>query len=168
VLLGSTTYVSPNYALSISSIGRSGGMIDPRRSARTASSVDMSNPRLLTVSLRGGDFGANMMVDGTTHAPTRLVFPGSDRTEVVIAFDDRRETGGMMMPHHIGTTVGSRVLDDLRFRRGTGQSGDRHGRLHSGKAPLIRHLHLYALAFEAHVHIVQRAGRVRLEIDLIA
>lgn len=115
LMLGATTYISADYALTFSSLGRSGSMIDPRQSARTAASVDSSNPEPLTVNVRGDNFGANMIVDATTHAPRRLVFPGNDRSEVTITFEDRRVTGGLLMPYHINTTAGSRVLDDLRF-----------------------------------------------------
>ena len=115
LLLGATTYVSADYTLTFTSIGRSGGMVDPRQSARTTVTVDNSNPEPNAVNVRGDNFAARFLVDASTHTPLRLIFPGGDQSEVVISFEDRRETGGLLMPYHISMTAGGKILDDLRF-----------------------------------------------------
>jgi hypothetical protein len=95
-------------------MGKGGEIVDPRQSARTKLSLDISSVQPNTASVHGDDnFRATFVVDGRTRAPIRLMF--EDGGEATMVFEDRRQVDGLLLPYRITTMMGGHVIDELAF-----------------------------------------------------
>lgn len=138
LLLGTATYVGADLVLTFRSVPKSVDMVDPRVSARTRLSTDSSsNAEPFVANVTGDSFSARFVVDGTTRAPSQLVFPGTDRNPVTMTFEDRR--GRRPAPavshrhHHVRTRDRRAPL-----RRDPRQCRARQERLHAMTAWVAR------------------------------
>jgi hypothetical protein len=114
LLLGGITYVTPEQLLLFHSSGLTGGMIDPRESAKTAARMEgRGEPNVAEITGPEG-FHARMIVDASSRWPTRLMYRSGSQDET-ITFEDRREIDGLKLPYRITTSVGGRVIDALIF-----------------------------------------------------
>ena len=115
LLLGTTTYVSPEMSMRFQSIGGALEMTDPRANARNAASVDLSHLDPLAVMALAEDGFATRWVVDTSHVPVKLTYQSGDHATFTMTFADRRPTGGVLMPYRITTLNGDRVVDELSF-----------------------------------------------------
>ena len=58
-------------------------------------------------------FTTRLIVDAKTRMPARLTYWGADRSVLTTTFEDRRNVAGLRLPHHIVTTAGDRVVDEV-------------------------------------------------------
>lgn len=123
LLLATTTYVSSEMSMRFQSIGGALEMTDPRVGARqgtptNAASVDLSHLDPLAVMALAEDGFLTRWVDDSAHVPIKLIYQGgTDRATVTMTFADRRPTGGVLMPYHITTVNGDKLVDELFFDR---------------------------------------------------
>jgi len=113
LMLGATTYVGADLALTFRSVPKAYELVDPRVSARTALRVENSLDEPFAVLVTGDNFASRMVVDGTTRAPTQIEYASGDKSAVVVAFGDRRRVGDLLLPFHITTTSAGRLFDEL-------------------------------------------------------
>ena len=113
LLLGATTYVGGDVAMTFSSVPRSVEFVDPRVNPRTSISVDNSTAEPLTALVSGERFSAQFMCDGKTRMPAQITYVGADKKPVIIRFEDRRVVDGLHLPFHIITTSDGRIIDEL-------------------------------------------------------
>jgi len=114
-LLGALTYAGADRVLTISSIGRSGEMIDPRQSARTAMKIDQTNVEPNVFTVRGDDLAARVEIDSSSRMPIRMTFPAFDKSEVLLKFEDRRAVEGLQMPYRVTMSERGQIVDELLF-----------------------------------------------------
>lgn len=112
-LLGALTYAGADRSLTITSIGRSGEMIDPRQSARSAMTIDQSHVEPNVFAVMGDDLKARVEIDSATRMPVRMRFPAADNGEVLLSFEDRRPVDGLQMPFRVTMTERGQVIDEL-------------------------------------------------------
>jgi hypothetical protein len=115
LMLGATTYVGSDLALTFRSVPKSVDIVDPRVNARTSAQIDNSNGEPFAALVTGDNFAARFLVDGKSRAPTQIEFAGADKNPVVITFDDRRLVDGLQLPFHIVTTSRGHIVDELTF-----------------------------------------------------
>ena len=112
LLLGAATYVTPTIAMVFRSSGLTGGLVDPRVSAKTMATAEgRGEPNVADVTGPNG-FRARLVVDGITRMPSKLIFP-NDAQEETMTFEDRRDASGLKLPFHMTTTAGGRIVDEL-------------------------------------------------------
>ena len=112
VLLGAATYVTPTFAMIFRSSGLTGGVVDPRVSAKTITQAEgRGEPNVAEVSGTGG-FRARLVVDGISRMPAKLIYPNNPMEETM-TFEDRRDVNGLKLPFHVTTTAGGRIVDEL-------------------------------------------------------
>src|SRR5436190_792907 len=112
LLLGAATYITPTFAMIFRSSGLTGGMVDPRVSAKTIAQAEgRGEPNVAEVSATGG-FRARLVVDGISRMPAKLIYP-NDPMEETMTFEDRRDVNGLKLPFHVTTTAGGRIVDEL-------------------------------------------------------
>ena len=115
LMLGATTYVGSDLALTFRSVPKSVDIVDPRVNPRTAISIENSTAEPFAALVTGDNFAARFVVDGTTRAPTQIEYVGADKSPVVVAFSNRRLVGGLQLPFHIVTTSAGRIVDELEL-----------------------------------------------------
>jgi hypothetical protein len=112
LLLGAATYVTPTFAMIFRSSGLTGGVVDPRVSAKTMATAEgRGEPNVAEVAGAGG-FRARFVVDGISRMPAKLIYPNNPQEETM-TFEDRRDVNGIKLPFHITTTAGGRIVDEL-------------------------------------------------------
>jgi hypothetical protein len=128
LMLGSTTYITADQELTFRTSGGVAEMVDPRQQGRAAArSTDptvgarasaivtngASDP--FSMDVASESFSARFVVDHLSQAPAQLVYQGAKQVPTTMAFADRREVGGLLMPYRIATTAGDRVVETLTF-----------------------------------------------------
>jgi hypothetical protein len=112
LLLGAATYVTPTFAMIFRSSGLTGGVVDPRVSAKTIAQAEgRGDPNVAEVTGPGG-FRGRLVVDGINRMPAKLIYP-NDPMEETMTFEDRRDVNGLKLPFHVTTTAGGRIVDEL-------------------------------------------------------
>jgi hypothetical protein len=112
LLLGAATYVTPTFAMIFRSSGLTGGVVDPRVSAKTIAQAEgRGEPNVAEVTGPGG-FRGRLVVDGINSMPAKLIYP-NDPKEETMTFEDRRDVNGLKLPFHVTTTAGGRIVDEL-------------------------------------------------------
>ena len=112
LLLGAATYVTPSMSMIFHSAGMTGGIVDPRVSAKTTATAEgRGEPNVAEISGPSG-FHARLVVDGIDRMPAKLIYPGTPQEETM-TFEDRRDVNGLKLPFRITTTAGGRVIDAL-------------------------------------------------------
>jgi hypothetical protein len=114
LLLGIATYVTADVTMIFHSAGLTGGLVDPRVSAKTSATASgRGQPN--TADITGPDgFRARLIVDASDRMPTKLLYAGGTQEETM-TFEDRRDVNGLKLPFRIKTTAGGRVIDELIF-----------------------------------------------------
>jgi hypothetical protein len=115
LLLGSAAYVLPDLSVAFRSFfsapsEATGALLDGTRGTLRAGLPD---PNIVEAS--GNDnFYLRLILD---HArlPDRIEYHYGKAGLGTMRFEDRREVGGLMLPHRITTIVGGRIVDELVF-----------------------------------------------------
>lgn len=96
--------------------------VDPRSTmatddptgAGTSLTAERGGQRVLEGSAQDSFF-VRMFFDGST-LPARIQYEAGKGAQVVTEFSDRRRVSGLMLPYHIVTTAGGRIVDDFVIR----------------------------------------------------
>jgi hypothetical protein len=100
--------------LTLRSVRSSVTTVDPRDSAETALTAERGGQRVLEGSAADGFF-VRLFFDGAT-LPARVQYEPGRGQQVVMEFSDRRRVSGLLLPYHIVTTSGGRIVDDFVIR----------------------------------------------------
>jgi hypothetical protein len=115
LLLGSAAYVSPDLSVVFRGFVNApsettGELLDGTRGTTRAGLPD---PNIVEASGRDG-FHLRLVLD-TGRFPQRLEYHFGRSGSGTMQFEDRREAGGLMLPHRITTFVAGRLVDELVF-----------------------------------------------------
>ncbi len=108
-LLGALTYVAPTYALTLRSSGPQLAETRPGGAYDTVGGTSVETNRL---EVAGADnFGAQLLIDTSTKAPSRVDALIGKRI-LSMAFSDRRDVSGIKFPFRLSTSSNGKMLDD--------------------------------------------------------
>jgi hypothetical protein len=100
--------------LTLRSVRTSVTTVDPRDSAETSLTAERGGQRVLEGSAEGGFF-VRLFFDGAT-LPSRVQYEAGRGQQLLMEFSDRRRVSGLLLPYHIVTSSGGRVIDDFVIR----------------------------------------------------
>ena len=106
--------------LTVRSVRTAVTTVDPRSTLATdggaaaALTAERGGQRILEAQADQGVF-VRMFFDGATR-PSRIQYEAGKGAQVLVEFADRRRVSGLLLPHHIVTTAGGKVVDDLTLR----------------------------------------------------
>jgi len=112
LLLGATTYVSTDYFITFRSTGSVQAMTGPLDGSG-GSLLAVTSPVDNVIEGAGRDGFFVRLSLSTTKLPVKLEYRVSRDRMNTVAFSDRRDVDGLLIPFRITTTDGKRTIDDL-------------------------------------------------------